>query len=99
MGFKFDYDAPSVPDTAVADVACAIKNQGKLPPLTNEDIERRKIDAEIYQLECQLRGEERRAESERKLAQAAAVAEQERRIALEQDQRKARRERQEQIAR
>ena len=99
MGSEFDYSAPDAPATAVADVVSEIKNQGKLPPLTDEQIAQRKVDAEIYQAECQWRDQERRAESDRKQAVAAAMAEHERRVALEQAQRKARRERQEQISR
>jgi hypothetical protein len=98
MSDGFDYKAPDVPETTVSDIASEIKNQGKLPPLTPEQIEQRKIDAEIYQWVCHRRDEERRAEHERKLAKATAAAERERRDALERERTKARLERHDQIA-
>ena len=94
----FDYEGPNVPETVVADVVSEISNQGKLPPLTHEQVERRKIDAEIYLLECRRREEERRAEAQRRLAEAQALAEEDRRIARQQESSKAQRERREQIA-
>jgi hypothetical protein len=55
----FDYDSPSVPDTAVADVVAAITSTGKLPPLSDEEREYRRLEREFYRLECDQRREQR----------------------------------------
>ena len=44
----FDYEGPNVPETVVADVVSEISNQGKLPPLTPEQVEQRQVEAQIY---------------------------------------------------
>jgi hypothetical protein len=77
----FDYDSPSVPDTAVADVVSAIINNGKLPPLTDEEKAQRRIDNQIYLAQCRERDEERRAEYLEHQALEAAAVEHERRVA------------------
>jgi hypothetical protein len=94
----FDYDAPNVPDTAVADVVASIVNSGKPPPLSDEERETRRLQNEMYRWECDQRREQRRIEQ--RIKQEALEAEQEA-IAREQAQieqaeanRKARLERQ-----
>jgi hypothetical protein len=70
MASSFDYDAPSVPDTAVADVVADISSHGKLPPLSDEEREQRRIENELYRWQCQQR-EEERAQLLRELARDA----------------------------
>jgi hypothetical protein len=85
MGSEFDYDSPSVPDTAVADVVADIYSTGKLPPLSDAEREQRRIEKEIWRWKCQQREEERAFERERQQAEAEAVARHE--AALEQAER------------
>jgi type IV secretory pathway VirB10-like protein len=94
---EFDYDAPSVPDSAVADVVGAIRNQGKLPPLTPEQIEQRKLDAQLHALACIERDEQFRLEWERKKAAEAEATRHQAAIAQAEAARKAQRERTERI--
>jgi hypothetical protein len=99
MDSSFDYNSPSVPDTAVADVVADIISAGKLPPLSDAEKEQRRIDREIYRWECQQRDEQRRIEYEERQAEAEAVARAEQAAEIAEANRKARLERQEQIAR
>ena len=55
----FDYDSPSVPDTAVANVIASIRGNGKPPSLSDEDREQRRLEREFYRLECDQRREQR----------------------------------------
>jgi hypothetical protein len=80
MDSSFDYNSPSVPDTAVADVVKAIVNNGKLPPLTDEEKTQRCIDNQIHLAQCRERDEERRAEYLEHQALEAAAVEHERRV-------------------
>lgn len=59
---QFDYDAPDVPATTIADVVADIKSHGKLPPLSDEELAARKVENEIYRWQRQQRDQERRAE-------------------------------------
>jgi hypothetical protein len=96
---RLDYDAPSVPETTVADVVADICSQGKLPPLTPEQIEQRKLDAQLHALACLQRDEERRVEWERKKAAQQAEEQRQATIARNEASAKARRERREEIDR
>jgi hypothetical protein len=93
---RFDYDSPAVPDTTVADVAAAIRSNGKLPPLSDEERELRRLQNELYRIEKQEREEERRIERDRRqqedegIARAEAAAElaaANRKVRLEQQRR------------
>src|SRR5215831_7270991 len=70
----FDYNPPDVPASAVADVVDDITSAGKLPPLSDEEREIRRLEKEAYRWECQQRDEERRIERERQQAEAEAAA-------------------------
>src|SRR5262249_26910730 len=59
---------------AVADVVASIVNHGKLPPLSDEEKERRRIEHEIYRWQCQQRDEEQAFERERREAEKAEAA-------------------------
>jgi hypothetical protein len=71
----FDYEAPDVPATAVADVVAAIVNDRKLPPLSDEEREQRRLDHQLYIEECRERDEQWRIEYQQ---EQAAKAERER---------------------
>jgi hypothetical protein len=86
----FDYNSPSVPDTAVADVAADIKSHGKLPPLSDEERAARKIENEIYRWQCQQRDQERQAKHEYRQAVADEAARQEAAIERAESNRQAR---------
>jgi hypothetical protein len=96
---QFDYDSPSVPASAIADVVREIQSAGKLLPLSDAEREQRRIAIELYRWECRQREEERRLERDRQQAEAEAVARQEAALEIAEANRKARLERQEQIAR
>jgi hypothetical protein len=70
----FDYEAPNVPDSAVSDIAAEMANAGKPLPLTLEQIEQRKLDAQLHALACLQRDEERRYERERQRVEAEEEA-------------------------
>jgi len=99
MATEFDYNAPDVPATAVADVVAAISSYGKLPPLSDAEIEQRRINNEIWRWQCQQREEQRRFEYEQRQAEAEAIARADAAAEIAESNRKARLERQEQIAR
>jgi hypothetical protein len=99
MGSEFDYDSPAVPDTAVADVAADIKSHGKLPPLSDEEREQRRIEKEIWRWECQQREEERAFERERQQAEVESAARAEAAIERAEANRRARLQRQAEIDR
>jgi hypothetical protein len=69
----FDYDSPAVPDTTVADVVAAIRSDGKLPSLSDEERGLRRLERELYRLECDQRREQRRVERERREQEAEAL--------------------------
>jgi hypothetical protein len=98
-GIGFDYDAPSVPATAVADVAAEITSHGKLPPLSDEEREQRRIEIEAFREKQAWRAQERRIERERREAEAEAVARHEAAIERAEANRKARLERSAEISR
>jgi hypothetical protein len=95
----FDYESPSVPATAVSDIAAEIANAGKPLPLTLEQIQQRKLDAQLHALACLQRDEERRFERERKRVEAEEEAQRQAAIAQAEAARKAQRERRERIDR
>jgi hypothetical protein len=99
MGIEFDYNAPDVPATAIADVVAAIKSHGKLLPLSAEEQERRRLDREWHNLQCRWREEERAVERERREAEQAEAASAELAAEIAESNRKARLQRQEQIDR
>jgi hypothetical protein len=99
MDIEFDYNAPDVPDSAVADVVASIVNHGKPPPLSDEDREIRRLEKEAYRWECRRRDEERRIERERREAERAEAASAELAAEIAESNRKARLQRQEQIDR
>ena len=74
MATEFDYNSPDVSATAVADVVAAITSAGKLPPLSDEEREIRRLEKEAYRRECRRRDEERRIDRERQQAEAEAIA-------------------------
>ncbi|MFY9952487.1 hypothetical protein [Bradyrhizobium sp.] len=69
----------------MADVVSEIINHGKPPPLTDEEREQRRIDAEIHLWECHRRDEERQAAYQREQAIKAEAARREAAIAAEQE--------------
>jgi hypothetical protein len=95
----FDYQGPPVPETTVADVVADICSHGKLPPLTPEQIEQRKLDAQLHAVAWLERDEERRFEHERKRAAQQAEAQRQATIAQAEASRKSREERYERIER
>jgi hypothetical protein len=78
----------------VADVVAAIRNHGKLPPLSEQEIEQRRIANELYHWECQRREEQRAFEYRERQAEAEAIARAERAAEIAESNRKARLERQ-----
>jgi hypothetical protein len=97
MAIEFDYDSPSIPDKAVADVVADISSRGQLPPLSDEEREQRRIANELYRWECQQREEERAFEYQQRQAEAESAARHEAALELAEANRKARLERQAQI--
>jgi hypothetical protein len=103
----FDYEQPDVPNSAIADVVADITNHGKPPPLSEEEIEQRRLDLEAHERLCRAREEEWHAEYRRKEAakleaaqrQAIAAAQQvQRERRLQQDREDRERKRESQIA-
>jgi hypothetical protein len=95
----FDYEAPDVPATAVADVVADISSAGKPPPLSDKEREQRRIENELYRWQCQQRAEERAFEYQQRQQEAESLARHEAAIEQAEANRKARLERQEQISR
>jgi hypothetical protein len=93
----FDYDSPSVPDTAVADVVAAIRSHGQLPPLSDEGREQRRIANELYRRKCQQREEQRAFEYRERQAEGEAIARAEQAAEIAEANRKRTLERQAQI--
>ena len=69
-------DAGRLADTAVADVAAQIANHGKLPPLSDEEREQRRVENELYRWECQQREEQRAFEYQQRQAEAESISRQ-----------------------
>ena len=95
----FDFDSPSVPDTAVADVVADITSHGQLPPLSDEERHERWLNNQLYLAECREREEQRAFEYRQQQAEAESIARHEAALEQAEANRKARLERQEQIAR
>jgi hypothetical protein len=95
----FDFDSPSVPDTAVADVVADITSHGQLPPLSDEERHERWLNNQLYLAECREREEQRASEYRQQQAEAESIARQEAALEQAEANRKARLERQEQISR
>jgi hypothetical protein len=95
----FDYSQPDVPASAVADVVAEITSYGKLPPLSDEERETRRIERELYRWQCQQREEERAFEYRERQAEAEAIARAEHAAEIAGANRKRTLERQEQISR
>jgi hypothetical protein len=96
---SFDYEAPDVPASAVADVVAEISSHGIAPPPTEEQLEQRWLDNQIYLAQCRERDERRSFEYQQ---EQAAKAERDAAIAAEAAREKAKieaRERSDRIAR
>jgi len=89
MASDFNYDSPEVDPIAVAD---AIRCHYRLPELSQEEREQRRIENELYRWECQQRGEQRAFEYQQQQAAEAEAARREAAIAAEQARQKAQRE-------
>jgi hypothetical protein len=94
MASSFDYYSPAVPDTTVADVVAEISSTGKLPPLSDEERETRRLQNELYRWQSEQRREQRRFERERQQQEQEAIARQEAAAVLAEENRKRRVEQQ-----
>jgi hypothetical protein len=95
----FDYEAPDVPATTVADVVADILSHGTAPPPSPEEREQRWLANQAWREQCRARDEQRRVEYDREQAE---IAERKRAIAAQAAREKAKaaaRERSEQFTR
>jgi hypothetical protein len=76
-----------------------LTSYGKLPPLSDEEREQRRLEKELYRWERQQREEQRAFEHRRKQAEQAAEANRQAAIVAAQERQKAQRERTERIDR
>jgi hypothetical protein len=70
---SFDYEAPDVPTSTVADVVAEISSHGVAPTLTDEEREQRWLDNQIYLAQCRERDEQRRLEYQQEEAARAEL--------------------------
>jgi Asp-tRNA(Asn)/Glu-tRNA(Gln) amidotransferase A subunit family amidase len=93
----FDYEANTEVD--VSSVADAIRSSHRLAPLTDQQKLQRRIQQEIHREEQAWKAEQRRAERERRKQEAEATARYEAAVALSEQNRKRRLEREAEISR
>jgi hypothetical protein len=92
-----EFDTPD--PEAVAAVADEIRGHGKLPPLSDEEREQRRLEQQIWREQQQWLAEKRRIEWERQQAEAEEVAKREQAAAATETAREARLARQQEIDR